>query len=69
MRNRDSVLILFTLREKEILILIIDGLSNEEIAKRLNISVGTVRNYIHNIFVKTGFRNRIELINDMIKKK
>ncbi|KZS48512.1 hypothetical protein AWU65_22520 [Paenibacillus glucanolyticus] len=40
----------FTKRELELLVLIMEGSSNEEIAQMLMISIGTVKRYIHNIF-------------------
>lgn len=50
-----------TEREKGIIELMILGYSNKEIAQKLNISIATVRNHLHNIFEKTGASNRTEL--------
>jgi signal transduction histidine kinase/DNA-binding NarL/FixJ family response regulator len=50
-------------REREIIVLIRDGLQNKEIADRLGISPRTVANHIRNIFHKSGVNNRTELIN------
>ena len=47
-----------TRREKEIFNLIVGGNSNREIARSLDISEDTVRNHLHNIFDKTGVKNR-----------
>lgn len=52
----------FTKREKEIIHYIYKGSSNREIAARLNISEGTVKRHIWNIFNKTGSENRTGLI-------
>lgn len=41
-------------REREILTLLVEGLSNAEIAQRLFLSEGTVRNYLSSLFVKLG---------------
>lgn len=43
--------------------LIADGLSNQDIAEKLFISVNTARNHIYNIYRKMGIKNRYELIN------
>jgi DNA-binding NarL/FixJ family response regulator len=43
---------LLTAREREILSLIGKDLSNKEIAQQLNISAHTVKNHLHNIYVK-----------------
>lgn len=48
-------------REREILSLIAGGLSNKEIAAELHLSGGTVRNYISEMLVKTGARDRTQL--------
>ena len=47
-----------TRREKEIFKLIVGGFSNREISRSLEISEDTVRNHLHNIFTKTGVKNR-----------
>lgn len=47
-----------TEREKEIGKLIVEGCSNKEIAERIFISVGTVKNYISNLYSKLGTSNR-----------
>lgn len=47
-----------TRRETEIVKLIDDGLSNKEIAVRLNIEVSTVKNHVHNILDKLQLRDR-----------
>lgn len=52
---------LFSKREIEIMELIAKGLSNKEIAKRLYISEGTVKNYITSILNKTGLRHRTQI--------
>ena len=50
-----------TEREKEICSLITEGLSNRQIADRLYISEGTVKNYISSIYDKTGIHDRVKL--------
>ena len=50
-----------TEREKEICSLIAEGLSNRQIADRLYISEGTVKNYISSIYDKTGIHDRVKL--------
>ena len=48
-------------RERQILALIVDGLSNADIADRLGISEKTVRNHTSNLFDKLGVWTRLEL--------
>lgn len=48
-------------REKEICTLIVEGFSNRQIADRLYISEGTVKNYISSIYDKTGIHDRVKL--------
>lgn len=47
-----------TPREVEILSFVSRGLSNKEIAKRLFISLGTVKNHVHNVLDKLGVTGR-----------
>jgi len=49
-------------REIEILQLIARGLSNQQIAERLFISIGTVKWHTNNVFNKLGVRNRIQAV-------
>jgi two-component system response regulator DesR len=49
-------------RELEILGLAAEGDSVAEIARRLFLSLGTVRNYLSSVIAKTGARNRIDAI-------
>lgn len=51
----------FTEREKEIIKLISEGLSNKEIAGNLHISEGTVKNYISSILDKTYLEHRTQI--------
>ena len=48
-------------REFEVLALIAEGLSNKEIAEKLFLGEGTVRNYITNILEKLELRDRTQL--------
>lgn len=50
-------------REKEVLELLAEGLLYKEIGERLFISIGTVRQHIHNIYKKLQVQNRTEAIN------
>ena len=50
-----------TSKEFEIIELIAEGLSNKEIADRLFLSEGTVRNYLSNILLKLELRDRTQL--------
>jgi LuxR family maltose regulon positive regulatory protein len=51
-----------TPREAEIIRLMCQGLSNQEIARQLVLSVGTVKFHLHNIFGKLGVRDRPQAI-------
>ncbi len=51
----------FTQRELDVLRIMVTGASNSEIAKKLYLSEGTVKFYIHNMLEKTGCKSRTEL--------
>ncbi|MEY9855831.1 DNA-binding CsgD family transcriptional regulator [Catenulispora sp. GAS73] len=52
----------FTAREREVATLVIDGLSSEDIARALFISVYTVRDHVKAILAKAGVSRRHDLI-------
>jgi DNA-binding CsgD family transcriptional regulator len=52
-----------TPRELELLYLLADGLSYQEIADRLSIAVGTVKSHAHHIYAKIGVRNRVQALS------
>jgi len=49
-----------TPREMEILSLVSESMTNEEIGQKLFLSAKTVKTHVRNIFEKTGIRNRVE---------
>ena len=50
-------------REKEVIELICKGKSNQDISDSLFISLQTVKDHIHRIYIKTGVKNRVQLSN------
>jgi len=50
-------------REIELLLLLCSGLSTQEIAQECEITFKTAKTHIHNIYRKTGLKNRVELSN------
>ena len=58
-----------TVREKEVLQLILSGKSNREIAGTLYISENTVKTHIRNIFSKYDVSSRVELVSTLLKNQ
>jgi DNA-binding NarL/FixJ family response regulator len=52
-----------TTREREILELIAEGLTNGDIAARLLISVNTARNHVQNILAKLDAHSKLEALS------
>jgi len=48
-----------TKRELQVLSLLVDGLSNKEVAKELSISPETVKDYLKNIYHKLNVKDRL----------
>ncbi len=57
--NNDAQL---TPREKEMMRLVIKGLGNKAIAKRMSITENTVESYLKDIFLKLEVHNRTEAV-------
>lgn len=51
-----------TSKEREVLYLMVQGLDNQNIASELCLALGTIKKHAHNIFVKAGVKNRVELL-------
>jgi DNA-binding CsgD family transcriptional regulator len=67
--QHNSDTISFTRREKEILQLLCEGLSNKEIADALFISERTVLGHKTNLLLKTDCKNSLSLMAYAIKNK
>ncbi len=50
-----------TAREEDVLPLVVEGLSNQEIADRLHLGVTTVKTHVANLIGKLGAQNRVQL--------
>ena len=59
-RQRSDIGFDLTEREREVLALLVKGLSNLEISNQLSISMATVKYHLTNIFTKLGAKNRVE---------
>lgn len=57
-----------TQREYQILELVLDGCSNQEIAKRVFLSVNTIKFHLKKIYNKLDVSNRIEVMQLLLKK-
>jgi NarL family two-component system response regulator LiaR len=58
-----------TPREREVLALLVDGKTNQEIADYLTISLGTARLHVSNILAKLGVSNRTEAALLAVKQR
>ncbi|WP_419878297.1 response regulator [Brevibacillus centrosporus] len=67
-KRKEESDIAFTEREQEVFQLIVDNLSNLEIAQRLYISEATVKTHVSSILRKTGQPNRSQAVLYALKK-
>lgn len=56
-----------THREREVALLVADGLRSREVAERLGIASQTVKSHLKTIFDKLGVRNRVELARRLVQ--
>lgn len=52
-----------TNREQQVVVLISEGLTNKEIANRLNLAEQTVRNHVHRMLRKVGVSHRLAVVD------
>jgi DNA-binding CsgD family transcriptional regulator len=57
-----------THREREVALLVADGLRSREVAERLAIAPQTVKSHLKTIFDKLGVRNRVELARRLARR-
>ena len=67
-RGRGDDLDLLTSREREVLQLLAEGLSNREIAEQLSISIKTVETHRGNMMNKLGVSSKTELVKYALRK-
>ena len=63
--ERDSM----SRREQQVMNLVIEGMSNREIAKLLRVTESTVKKYVYEIFNKTGASSRVELVLQSLRSE
>ena len=56
-----------TKREREIIVLIAEGMSNKDIAQQLNLSTYTVKSHVHNILEKMALHSRLQIASHFHK--
>jgi NarL family two-component system response regulator LiaR len=51
-----------TVREREVLVLLVEGLTNDQIAARLTVSPSTIKSHVSNVLTKLGVASRTEAV-------
>jgi DNA-binding NarL/FixJ family response regulator len=57
-----------TARETEVLHLLSTGMTTADVAEKLHLSVNTVRNHVGSLMVKLNAHNRLEAVNEAIRR-
>ena len=60
-KGNPFALVRMTSREREVIALIAEGLSNKDIAQRLHLATDTVKSHVHNILEKLALHTRLEI--------
>lgn len=60
---------LLSKRENEIMLSLISGLTNRQIAEKFFVSISTVKTYVEKIYIKFNVHNRAELILYTLKNE
>lgn len=60
--SAEQVQEMLTEREREVVVLAAQGMSNEQIGQQLDLALGTVKWHLHNIYEKLRVRNRTQAI-------
>lgn len=58
----DSVFYGLSRRERQVVAMVVEGNSNDQISKEMGITISTVKQHIKNIYRRTGVKSRAELI-------
>ena len=69
MKKHSEQPVWLTSREQELLRLIVDGFTNQEIADKVFLSVETIKTYRKNLILKLGARNSMMLVKMAIENK
>jgi DNA-binding NarL/FixJ family response regulator len=69
MKKRNENPIWLTVREQELLRLIIDGYTNQEIADKMFLSIETIKTYRKNLLLKLGAKNSMILVKMALEQK
>jgi len=69
MKKQKEQQIWLTTREKELLRLIVDGYTNQEIADKIFLSIETIKTYRKNLILKLGAKNSMILVKMALENK
>lgn len=69
MKKQTEQSIWLTAREQELLRLIVDGYTNQEIADKVHLSVETIKTYRKNLILKLGAKNSMVLVKIALENK
>jgi DNA-binding NarL/FixJ family response regulator len=60
--DSDGLLAALTPRERDVLLLLVEGVGRKEVAKRLQLSANTVRTHLHSLMSKLGVHSTLEVV-------
>lgn len=66
MLDSSTITNILTRRERQIINMMAEGLSNKQIAKNLTIEISTVKNHVHSVLVKLDAKSRSQAVSKIL---
>lgn len=59
---------MLTARQRDIMVLVASGYSNQEVADELGMGIQTVKTHLKDVYMRLGVHNRVEAVNAFVEE-